>query len=410
MASIPRAAVDHYREMQRLQVEALRLARAAWRRVEPRFLSESWSSAVRSISPRVVDLQVRAATAGSSYTAATLAEQGSWVAPDGFVDPQAFGGYAADGRSLTGLLYGPVISTKEYIGGGMATETAMVAGRKSLETIVRTMIADAGRQAAGVDTAARRGTGYVRMLNPPSCSRCVVLAGKFFRYNQGFLRHPRCDCVHIASRLGSTAGARAEGLVDDPYAYFHSLSAAEQDAAWGRANAGAIREGADLYQVTNARRGRNGLFTTEGTTRRGNAYGLAGRRLTPEGIYAKAGSREETLRLLTEHGYILPGGQTPGGVLRGTREGFGALGRGGRRVGARAVVEEARRTGVRNGSRYTMTAAERRVVDSEQRYLAVLEGRNPFDRQGRGLTPTISAQVETDYRRWLASGGQIFLR
>src|SRR6185437_3091389 len=103
----------------------------------------------------------------------------------------------------TGLLYGPVISTKEYIGGGMATETAMVAGRKSLETIMRTMIADAGRQAAGVDTAARRGTGYVRMLNPPSCSRCVVLTGKFFRYNQGFLRHPRCDCVQIASRLGS---------------------------------------------------------------------------------------------------------------------------------------------------------------------------------------------------------------
>ena len=84
-------------------------------------------------------------------------------------------------------------------------------------------------------------------------------------------------------------------------------------------------------------------------------------------------------------------------------------------------------TGVRDGSRYTMTEAERRLYDAETRYRMVLEGRNPFASPGFGstpdpfgsrlntigtggapLTPQIAAAVEKDYRRWLASGGQMF--
>src|SRR5690606_23965723 len=33
---------------------------------------------------------------------------------------------------------------------------------------------------------------YVRMLTPPSCSRCTVLAGRWYRKNAGFARHPGC--------------------------------------------------------------------------------------------------------------------------------------------------------------------------------------------------------------------------
>jgi hypothetical protein len=114
-------------------------------------------------------------------------------------------------------------------------------------------------------------------------------------------------------------------------------------------------------------------------------------------------SREDTLRLLERNGYILPGGQQPEGVLRGQREGFGALGRGGTRVGVREAVLEARRTGERNPAvRATMTAAERRVFDAQVNWDAVLAGRNPY---GRGkLTPELAAAVENDFRRIVVNG------
>lgn len=428
------AAVAHYEEMQRLQAAAVLVSRRVWRRVSLADLSGSWELGLRGLVPAVTALQVEAATAGASYGAAVLAEQGSWVAPSAFVDPKAFGGFASDGRSLEGLLYSPVTGVKSAIGAGVGGQVALASGQALLDRAVQTLIADTGRQAAGVDVAARRGVGYVRMLNPPSCSRCTILAGRFYRWNNGFDRHPRCDCVHQPST--SLDAARSEGLVDDPYEYFRSLPEAEQDKAFGRANAQAVRDGADIFQVVNARRGMtpNGLFTTEGTSRRGNAsLGLARnqRRMTPELIYQQAGSRDEALRLLERHGFVLPGGQVPTGALRGQREGFGQMGRGGTRKAASAAVEEARRTGVRDSrSRYTMTAAERRSYDIEQRYLMVLSGRNPFASPGFGstpdpyglglntgggvsprpLTPQIAALVETEYRQWLTTGGQKFIK
>lgn len=404
MANIPEAAQDHYRRMQALQVLVVAAGRRAWSHVDPDFISQSWRGVIRELAPVVTAAQVRAATSGSLYGAASLAAQDSWVAPDAFLDPSGLGGYAADGRPLDTLLLSPALSSKTYIGGGASAQQALVMGASALDTILRTTIADAGRQAAGVDVASRRGTGYVRMLNPPSCVHCIVLAGRFYRWNTGFKRHPRCDCIHVPSMAGSMQGARDEGLIDDPKAYFDSLSPAEQNKAAGVANAQAIRDGADLNRVANARRGRNGLNTTEGTGRGGFASNVRGQRLTPEGIYKQAGTdRAEALRLLEQHGYTFPGGKTPKPL-----EGFGQMGRGGTRVGARSAVEQARATGVRTGSRATMTAAERRLYDSEQRWGAVLEGRNPYSRDGSGLTPRISAQVETDYRRWLTSGGQIY--
>ena len=129
-------------------------------------------------------------------------------------------------------------------------------------------------------------------------------------------------------------------------------------------------------------------------------------RLTPEGIYSQGKSREETLRLLEKNGYILPGGQDPGGVLRAGRDGYGQMGRGGTRVGARQAVERARATGVRNPStRATMTAAELRYFDAQMNWDAVSRGRNPF---GRGkLTPELAAAVENDFRRVVLAGDPV---
>lgn len=410
MPNVPVAAALEYEALVSIRRKALAQARRAWREVSPAYISESWSRVAPTVATTLTAAQVEAASVGVTYGAFALAEQGRWVAPAAFADPRAFGGgWSSSGARIDEALAVPAIRTKQAIAGGAGASQALSSGWRSLAGVVAMQVSDAGRVAAGIDVAARPGTGYVRMLNPPSCDRCVVLAGKWFRWNAGFRRHPSCDCVHVISTAGSTEGALREGLVDDPYDYFRSLSEGEQDRMFGRYQAEAIRDGADIYQVINSRRGRMGAFTTEGTTRRGYAGGLlrpGQRRMTPEAIYRLHPRREDALRVLREHGYILPGGQVPGGSLRGVVEGYGQLGRGGRAVGARRAIEEARRTGVRTGSRYTMTAAERRLFDAEARYTAVLQGRNPFGRAP--LTPQIAASVEADYRRWLLTGGQVF--
>lgn len=402
---IPDAAVEHYKRVQRLQTVGVLAARRAWQGVQIGVLSESWQIIIRNsgLEGTVTELQTQAAAAGASYGAATLAQQGLYEAPEAFVDPSGFSGHASDGRSLEGLLYGAVPHVKSLISRGYDTRTAQRGGGSFLELAVKTQVADAGRAAAGVDIAARPSTGYVRMLNPPSCARCSLLAGKFYRWNTGFQRHPGCDCVHVASTKGAVEGGESEGLVHDPYEYFESLSEAQQDKIYTRAGAQAIRDGSDISQVVNSRRGMKpgGLLTTEGTTRRGN-FGQS-RRLTPEGIYSQNLPRDETLRQLERNGYILPGGQNPTGALRGQREGFGALGRGGTRVGARNAVLEARRTGVRDPNvRATMTAAERRVFDAQANWGAVRQGRNPFtNARGAKVTPEVAARVERDFRKYI---------
>lgn len=366
---IPSAAVDHYKKVQRLQSLGILAARRAWAGVDAGALSQSWQSALPEVAASVSLLQVRAAEAGASYGAATLAQQGLYEAPEFFVNPQSFGGFASDGRSLDGLLYAVVPRTKNLIAGGMAPVDAVRQGGKFLELVTKTQVADAGRGAAGVDTATRKGVGYVRMLNPPSCSRCSILAGKFYRFNAGFPRHPGCDCVHVQST--ATAAANTEGLIHDPYEYFEGLSAAEQDKLYTKAGAQAIRDGGDMFQVVNSRRGMRpgGLVTTEGTSKRGNYGRGRAPRLTPEGIYSQGKSREETLRLLEQNSYILPGGQNPNGVIRGSGVGFS------------------------RGS--DLTAAERRGRDARLRWEAVQQGRNP---QGGKLTPDVAARVERDFR------------
>lgn len=73
----------------------------------------------------------------------------------------------------------------------------------------------------------------------------------------------------------------------------------------------AIRDGADPGQVVNARRGMavsaGRTVTTEGTSRRGFARSRLGGavRLMPEQIYRDASSREEAVRLLRLHGYLV---------------------------------------------------------------------------------------------------------
>ncbi len=95
----------------------------------------------------------------------------------------------------------------------------------------------------------------------------------------------------------------------DPRKYFASLSSAEQDRVFTKAGAEAIRAGADIAKVVNARRGmqeatlfgRKVLATSEGATIRG----ARAVRLMPETILRDAaGNRDEAVRLLKLHGYL----------------------------------------------------------------------------------------------------------
>lgn len=380
----PAATLAQYKLSQRLQAIAQLEARRAWAQVQVGLISESWEIILRNtgLVESVSSAQLQNATAGASYGARSLAAQGAYEAPQAFVNPAGFAGIAADGRSLDGLLYAPAPHTKQRIKGGMDPLAAKVSGGKFLELLVKTAVADAGRGAAGVDVATRPLVGYTRMLNPPSCSRCSVLAGKYYKWNAGFLRHPGCDCIHVPSK-GADA-ATSEGLIHDPYEYFSSLSEIEQNKVYTASGAQAIRDGGDLFQVVNSRRGMKpgGLVTTEGTSRRG-AFGRGrGARLTPEGIYSQNLSREQTLKLLESNGYLFSQGQNPAGVIRGEGLGF--------------------------ASKQTMTAAQKRVQDATLAWQAVQAGRNPY---GSGaLTPQLAANAEDAYRKILTTKGEVFPR
>ncbi len=313
---VPAAVIDHYKAMQEWQADAVAVSQLMWADVARARIIDSWVDLTDELTPRIIELQNRAAFGGATYSAMVLAQQGSYVAPTALVDPAAIAGYASDGRALDTLLQTVAFGAVARIGAGVATSKALDVAGDVLAQLVQTIIADAARQAAGVDIVARPDVGYVRMLNPPSCARCVVLAGKWFAWNAGFLRHPGCDCVHVAATIKSREAALREGLIEDQYEYFKSLSREEQDATFTAAGAQAIRDGADINQVVNSRRGMtaNGNFTTEGTSRRGLAarqLAPGQRRMTPELIYAMSRSRDETLALLRQFGYLMDRGQIP---------------------------------------------------------------------------------------------------
>lgn len=306
-------AIDaHYAEMRRLEAMAMLLVRRAWSRVEPDRLFASWDRESARIVQPFTNLQLLAAVDGARSTGDALRAQGVKSRPEGLVVPEAFVGWASDGRPLESLLRTPVDVAWERLDAGLPPEQALDAGRVAAERIARTQIADTGRVAAGVDRVTRPRVGWVRRISPPTCRRCLILAGRFYRWSSGFDRHPNDDCVSVP-----TEQDRAGDLRTDPDAYFKSLSTEDQDKLLGKANAQAVRDGADLNQVVNAQRGMSTTadgvkITSEGATSRGLAgqrlgarRGRTATRLVPESIYKLASDRADALRLLHLHGYVL---------------------------------------------------------------------------------------------------------
>jgi hypothetical protein len=351
-------AARHLAGQRRIAAASMAGALREWGLLDASDLRASWSV----ISPRLVKVltagQMAAASGADDYVTSVVAAEGADGLMEGTVNAAAFAGVAADGRSLDTLMLRPLITAYRAIGDGATPRQALGAGRGLLATIVRSEVADAGRGAVGVGIAGRRTIqGYVRVVQPPACSRCIILAGKEFGWNSGFQRHPKCDCIHLPTTLiarnqhrgrvtgdsfspTTRLGSSRSGFID-PRAYFNTLSRAEQDRVFGEAGALAIRDGGDMSQIVNARRGmytadayaRRVAATREGTTRRGQFYRaeraraeartgtrfardridarrglpsfeLRTPRLLPEEIYRLAEDREDAIRLLRRFGYL----------------------------------------------------------------------------------------------------------
>lgn len=320
-----------------------------WSAMDPTAWFDSWWR--QRVGQRVYALvalaQEGVANEARPYVEAVLNILGTPVEIPELV-PHQFAGIASDGTDLESLLsLAPIISYARTQRGWDA-ERASAAGANFLRQTVTTQVQDAGRAAdqvaisvaipfqrgappsvtptaygltaAGRERFRARGksstynfdaqVGYTRVLSPPSCSRCLLLAGKFYRWNEGFARHPMCDCRHLPCVV-----AASDTLVVNPQKYFDSLTDREQDELFGRANATAIRDGADLYNVVNATA--NGQTWVADNGRRYTKAGVRPQRRvkntavgpvlrpTPWQIYKDArGNRDEAARLLREFGYI----------------------------------------------------------------------------------------------------------
>lgn len=162
------------------------------------------------------------------------------------------------------------------------------AGDAGFDQLIASLVQSAGRSAESVATTVRPNISHVRTLTPPSCSRCAILAGRVYRYSDGFQRHPGCDCTMTPVREGDITYAA------DPL----QMLAAGELTGLSKADARAIADGADFGQVVNVRSSKAGLQESGRVlTRRG--------RPTPEGIYASTNTREEAVAALRAAGYIL---------------------------------------------------------------------------------------------------------
>lgn len=390
---IPQATIRQYDRQQEIaRVTAERLRRLIVR-MGPDF-DAGWRL-VRGRAVQTVQLGRAAAIHASiPYTSDVLAETGQPGAPVGSVLPAGFMASAPNGLPVEATFDAVPVKAKQAVAGGATVTGALAAAASWAGRAVATMLADTSRDVHQADMIARpQVRGYVRMVSAGACSRCIILAGKWFRWNEGFERHPGCNCRHIPASE-NVAG----DVMTDPYEYFKSLSDAEQDRVFGKANAQAICDGADIFRVENVRMrgmsvaGRDDLVQYAGVRRR-----------TVADIYARDPDRRFVVENLKHHGYIT-GPQNPDGNIRGN-DPYSAIlargrGRGTYAVGgqtvttARAARYDAVVSGVRDPlNRATMTAAERRLYDAAYRarwadagYRPGSVGANSADR-GLGLRP-----------------------
>jgi hypothetical protein len=331
LQQLPESALS-YSALQRAEIGAATAATSRlWRRMGSDF-DASYARFEPSLLAVLFAAQERVADGALAYIPEVLGE--SAEAPLYESAGSRFVGVAGDGLPVASMAYGAVIHAKQGVAAGLEPGVALARAGQFLNLAAGTMLSDTGRAAEKVAGGAHRVRLWTRMLNPPSCGRCVVLAGKTTSHSTAFLRHPGCDCRNVPSTEDTGDDART-----DPHAYLSDLSEAEQDKVLGsKANGQAFRDGADMNQLINAYRkagavktaqvnGRLVKFTREGTTRRGHAYWQMSQagyvkeqgvfrdgskyfrakspRLMPETIYSIAKDQDDAKRLLKLYGWVV---------------------------------------------------------------------------------------------------------
>lgn len=341
LQSLPQSAELYAVAQHREIMAAVSALRRAWRRMGDDF-DASWLAVAPQMLQVLDTAQERVAAGALVYMPSVLTETGQRLHDPAYaVEASSLVGSAGDGRPTEDLLYGGVIHAKEAVALGASVSQALTTAGQFITLAGGTALSDTGRTAEKMAGHSRRVTGYVRMLSPPSCGRCVILAGSWTSAQRAFRRHPGCDCrnIPLAEDAANDVTTGVEG-------YLNSLDDRALAKALGsKANAQAFKDGADPIQIVNAYR--SGVrpaqmydgrikYTLEGTTRRGLAYramnaagvsgGFARRqvgdryfsarnvRLMPETIYARARNRDEALQMLRDYGWIRPA--QPGFIIR----------------------------------------------------------------------------------------------
>lgn len=350
-----KASSDRAELLKRTSRGAVAEARRLWRGIDTSRISASWQAAIPRLATVIAASQLLAAQTAESYIGDALGQQDITKPVEGLLNPWALVGVASDGRPLETLLIQPALAVLGALAEGFSMARSMQIGYAGLESITRTQVADGFRAADSVAGAARRVSTYVRVLTPPSCSRCVILAGDDRAWNTSFKRHPGDDCISLP-----TTRTKGYARRTNPDEYFRSLSREEQDRVFTKAGAQAIRDGADIGQVVNARRKAAGMAGTvskrvrkrardvgldaDEFQRRGRGrlqtvsvlgedtfITLEGRpvqlpgggsapRMMPESIYAVARDQDHAIRLLKRHGYIRESSQESLERLEADRE------------------------------------------------------------------------------------------
>ena len=251
-------------------------------------------------------------------------------APAYMADVRAWAGWNGNGQPVGAMLMESRAHATRALDMGLSLDVAKARVRSNLVTIARTCVADTQRSASMVAAKACSTQSLpIRVLNPPSCARCVILAGTS---SGGFERHPNCDCTFIWAKDAP------DEAYTSPDLYLETLSDDELARVLGsKANARAYKDGADLNQLVNAYRRKGSVqsaqwgdrrikYTLEGTTRRGAAsyrmiaagyandyIKMGGRytrvdrpRLMPETIYEScARTGRDPRAMLAAYGWIL---------------------------------------------------------------------------------------------------------
>jgi hypothetical protein len=315
---------DYYRAQQRIVRVAVDQAQTAWRQLDPREASASWVEEVRpQVVTAVEEAQQESAALAPLYIAGTLLAAGAVSAPLALLVASAFVGLAANGLLISALMDFAFGYYRRAKAADVPETEARALGLAKLLTYVSTETDDTARLAVHVGAVVEPEiAGYERVVTLPACGRCILLSGRLYRYSTGFLRHPRCDC---SMRPVTSEQWREGGTSRSPQALFDGMTRAQQDKAFGKGEAAAIRAGADIGRVVNARRAGQVYvaggyeLTREAITSRGIGRQLGAlakqggryrrsqvpRPTAAQLVNAMGGNQEELIRQLRRFGYLM---------------------------------------------------------------------------------------------------------